>query len=259
MDRPEAVKISGVRKESSNVNTLALDKKADGDFGQFYMVWVPGEGEKPYASSRLGKNIELTVRIVGPFSEKLAGKKKGEYIGIRGPYGKGTFKLKGKEVCFIAGGVGIVPLIPLIESREAKSRKKTVILGAKNKEGLLFLDRIKKSKSSLTIATDDGSIGEKAFPHEIFRKLLKEKRFDQVYCCGPEAMMKKVLDICLKEKIPCQMSLERFIKCGIGICGSCALDPEGLLVCRDGPVFTGEELEKSEFGRYRRDASGSKP
>ena len=70
--------------------------------------------------------------------------------------------------------------------------------------------------------------------------------------------MREVLKIVQEKKIPAQFSLERYMKCGIGLCGSCALDPSGLLVCRDGPVFDAEKLKDTEFGKYRRDAAGSK-
>ena len=89
-------------------------------------------------------------------------------------------------------------------------------------------------------------------------KILKEnKKFDLIITCGPEIMMKKVVDIANKYNIPVQVSLERYMKCGIGICGQCCVDDEGLCVCKDGPVFWGDKLKYiSEFGKYKRDASG---
>lgn len=260
MDTPETVKILDVRKETPTVNTLVLDRKCSGiGFGQFFMIWIPGVGEKPYACSRFcEKNMEITVRHVGPFSGKLQSLKKGDMIGLRGPYGKGCFIPKGRNPCFVAGGLGIVPLIPLIESMKGSSRKVTVILGAKTKEDLVFAERVKSSGADLRIVTDDGSAGEKAFPQQIMPALLKEKKTDQVYCCGPEVMMREVLNVVQENNIPAQFSLERYMKCGIGLCGSCALDPSGLLVCRDGPVFDSEKIKDTEFGKYRRDAAGSK-
>jgi len=259
MDAPDVIKILGVRKETPTVNTLILDKRAGPiKYGQFFMVWLPDVGEKPYACSRFGGRIEITVKKAGPFSEKLSLLKKGGLLGIRGPYGGGHFEVKGKNPCFVAGGLGIVPLISVIEDLKGARKKVTVILGAKTKEELLFIDRIKKAGAEILIATDDGSAGEKCFCHQLFAKTLTKRRFDSVLCCGPEIMMREVLGIVLREKIPAQFSLERYMKCGMGICGSCALDPSGLLVCRDGPVFSAEELAGTEFGRYRRDPAGSK-
>lgn len=255
---PEMVKILRVRKETPTVSTIVLKKKLEAKAGQFFMFWIPEVGEKPYTFSRLDKNLEITVKALGPFSERMCSLKKGDLIGIRGPYGNGYFKLNGRHICIIGGGVGIAPLMPLIESKKEVKRNLTVILGANIKDELLFVNRIKKAGKELIIATDDGSAGEKCFCHEIFSKMIKKRKFDQILCCGPEPMMKNVLDIAIKEKIPCKLSLERYMKCGIGICGSCSLDPSGLLVCRDGPVFSAEELQGTEFGKYKRDVSGSK-
>jgi dihydroorotate dehydrogenase electron transfer subunit len=260
MDTPETVKILEVRKETPTVNTLVLEKKCGSvDFGQFFMVWVPGVGEKPYACSRhSASGMEITVKHAGPFSEKLQNLKKGDLVGVRGPYGNGRFTTKGKNPCFVAGGLGIVPLIPLIESLKGSAKKATVIMGAKTRDELVFAARVKKAGADLRIVTDDGSAGEKAFPHQLLAGLIKEKKTDQLYCCGPEVMMREVLKISQENKIPAQFSLERYMKCGIGLCGSCALDPSGLLVCKDGPVFDAEIIKDTEFGKYRRDASGSK-
>jgi dihydroorotate dehydrogenase electron transfer subunit len=260
MDKPETVKILEVRKETPTVNTLVLEKKCGSvNFGQFFMVWVPGVGEKPYACSKHAeKNMEITVKHVGPFSEKLQNLKKGDLVGVRGPYGNGCFTPRGKNPCFVAGGLGIVPLIPLIESMKGSAKKVTVILGAKTREELVFAQRVKKAGADLLVVTDDGSSGEKAFPHQLLEGLIKERKTDQVYCCGPEVMMREVLKTVLEKKIPAQFSLERYMKCGIGLCGSCALDPSGLLVCRDGPVFDADAIKATEFGKYRRDSAGSK-
>ena len=260
MDTPETVKILEVRKETPTVNTLVLDKKCGSiNFGQFFMVWVPGVGEKPYACSKYAANkMEITVKHVGPVSEKLQSLKKGDLVGVRGPYGNGCFIPKGRNPCYVAGGLGIVPLIAMIESMKGSARKVTVILGAKTNEELVFAERVKKSGADLRIVTDDGSAGEKAFPHQVLTGVIKERKIDQVYCCGPEVMMREVLKIVQEKKIPAQFSLERYMKCGIGLCGSCALDPSGLLVCKDGPVFDAETIKDTEFGKYRRDAAGSK-
>ncbi|MBU4342108.1 MAG: dihydroorotate dehydrogenase electron transfer subunit [Candidatus Altiarchaeota archaeon] len=250
----ETVKILDVRKENPSTNTLVLDIVLDSEPGQFVMVWLPSIGEKPFGISRLEGSIEITVKDVGPFTRELCKAKKGSFVGVRGPYGNG-YELKGDSPCIIGGGVGLAPLMPIIERL---GKKATVIQGVKTKNDILFTDRIEKSGASLHIATDDGSHGEKCFCHELFEKILLEKEFGQVYCCGPEIMMSEVMKISLAKKIPCQLSLERWMKCGFGLCGSCSLDPSGLLVCKDGPVFTAEQLQGTEFGSYARDSAGSK-
>ncbi len=258
MDKPEMVRVLEVRRDTPSVSTLVLDKKVRPEYGQFFMLWIAGAGEKPYVCSRSGGNMEVTVKRTGPFSEQLAAIKKGDIVGIRGPYGNGHFQVTGRKPCFVAGGLGIVPLLPVIEGMRDAAKGAYVILGAKTAKELIHLERVKKTGAEIHVATDDGSAGDQGFPPELFLKTLAGKNFDQVLCCGPEVMMYQILSIVLEKKIPAQFSLERYMKCGIGICGSCALDPTGLLVCRDGPVFRAEQLRGTEFGKHRRDAAGSK-
>ncbi len=158
---------------------------------------------------------------------------------------------KKNNACVIAGGLGIVPLASLIE----KLKYPIVILGAKTSKLLLFEKRLKKYKPY--ICTDDGSKGFKGFTTEMFEKLLKTKKFDIVYTVGPEIMMKKVFDICEKNKIYCEVSLERMMHCGFGLCGSCACS--SMLVCKDGPVFNSHQLrEMPDFGKYALLKTGEK-
>lgn len=250
----EMVKILEVRKENPSTKTLLLDITLDSNPGQFVMLWLPDAGEKPFGISVLEGNIEITVKDVGKFTKELCKAKKGSLVGIRGPYGNG-YELRGNNPCIIGGGVGLAPLMPIIEHF---GKNATVVQGVKTKNDILFTDRIKKSGAALHIATDDGSLGEMCFCPELFKRILSGKKFDEIYCCGPEIMMSTVGEISLKEKIPCQLSLERWMKCGFGLCGSCSLDPSGLLVCKDGPVFTAEQLQGTEFGSYARDSAGSK-
>ncbi len=246
MNKPEMVKILKVRRENSRVKTIVLNKRMNAIPGQFAMLWIPEVGEKPFSFSSIHGNLEITVKSVGKFTEKLCSMKKGDLIGIRGPYGNG-FRIKGKKPCIIGGGVGIAPLMPIIREYGDKA---TVIHCARTRKELLFVKRIRKAGADLLTETGDYSHGRFS--------IIKRGRFDQIYCCGPELMMKKILDISLKKRIPCQLSLERYMKCGIGLCGSCTIDPSGLRVCTDGPVFNAKELKDSEFGRYKRDATGSK-
>jgi dihydroorotate dehydrogenase electron transfer subunit len=138
----------------------------------------------------------------------------------------------------------------------------TLVNAARTQSELIFqreFEGIKNAKFTLEVATDDGSLGFKGFATEIVETILDEHEFDRLYTCGPEIMMAGLYYMALKKKIRFQASLERFMKCGCGICGTCAVDPTGQLVCRDGPVFTGEQLAKlTDFGKYHRDAVGMK-
>ena len=109
----------------------------------------------------------------------------------------------------------------------------------------------------MIVATDDGSCGRKCFTTEVLEEVLSDKKIKIVQTCGPEIMMKKVLDICNKHKVECEASLERFMGCGFGVCGKCMVNDR--IVCMDGPVFNSKQLNNmSEFGSFARLKSGRK-
>ena len=244
---PQIVKIIKITDENSKVRTFFFDRKIKSAPGQFVMVWLPEVDEKPFV---LSYDNAVTVEKKGIFSEKMFNLNAGDKIGIRGPYGNG-FEIK-ENACIVAGGLGIAPLVGLIEGM----KDSTVIYGAKTKSDYIFNVRLKKIKN-IAYCTDDGSFGFKGFVSEKLEELLREKKFDAVYCCGPEIMAKKVFEICEKHKIELQASLERYMKCGFGICGSCAIG--SYLVCKGGPVFCSKQLRKiDEFGNSARLKSGKK-
>jgi dihydroorotate dehydrogenase electron transfer subunit len=253
VDKPEMCRVLEVREEGEDVKTIRLEKTLDAEPGQFVMLWLPGVEEKPFSLSRLGGGIEVTFDKKGPFTEALYQIKKGDRIGVRGPYGNG-WKIRGEKVCIVAGGLGLAPLMPLIES----DANLTVIHGVRNKGRVMFKERLEKSGVELHYSSDDGSFGKHCYACDILSDFIKASGFDQVLCCGPEILMKKVVDICKENKVACQVSLERYMKCGIGICGSCAFGSKGLRVCVDGPVFEREDVEDGEFTAFHLDKSGAK-
>jgi len=253
MEVPEVLEIKSIVKENHKTKTFFFYKKIQAEPGQFVMVWIPGLDEKPFAIT-FTDPLGITVTKVGLFSSRLHQMYEGQKVGIRGPYGNG-FKLKGNKICIVSGGYGIIPLSFLVERAFLKNHEVTAIVGAKTKDDLFFLERLKKSK--LITTTDDGSAGMKCFATDALKEELKKETYDCVYTCGPEIMMKKVFEICENFGIECQASLERYMKCGFGVCGQCCID--NLMVCKDGPVFNSEQLRKlTEFGIFTRDNSGAK-
>ncbi len=216
---------------AKNVRVFRLSKGFDFTPGQFVMVWLPGVGEKPF--SLAWKDL-LVIKRVGPFTSRLFELQEGDRLWIRGPYGRG-FERKWNRVALVSGGIGIPPLYALVRAWRNEFEGITLIYGARSKEELALLD-IEDYVDEVVITTDDGSAGKKGFPTDV----LAERRgeFDGVYACGPEPMLKAVLRIMDYENV--QVSAERYMKCGIGVCGSCNLGK--YLVCRDGPVFEGEKL-----------------
>jgi dihydroorotate dehydrogenase electron transfer subunit len=248
-DMPVSNKVSKVVKENEEVITIFLEENVPGAIpGQFVMVWLPEVDEKPLALSYLNGEAGMTVQRKGKFSEEIFKLRKGDYVGVRGPYGNGFDVDICKKPCILAGGIGIAPLAPLAEKLAKK--KPVVIMGAASKGKLIFRDRMEKV-GRVEYTTDDGSCGKKCFASDVLEGVIERDRVDVVYGCGPELMLKKVYEVCRRKKVECQLSLERYMHCGFGVCGSCAID--SFRVCADGPVFSSKELSKmSEFGKFAR-------
>lgn len=231
--------------------------------GEFLMIWVPGVDEIPMSISFWQPpTAGVTVKRIGEATEALVGKIVGDWIGVRGPFGRPFHVEIGSESALVVGGgVGVPPLRFLLNELLSREIRTTVVVAAKTKDELILYDFLKQDRDLLRveIATDDGSRGFKGFATELAEDLLLDNQYDTIYTCGPELMMAGLHKIAKRSGIKIQASLERFMKCGCGICGTCALDPTGELVCKDGPVFNGDELDRiSEFGVYYRDATGVK-
>lgn len=244
--------ITRIVEETDVHKTLFFDASIAAVPGQFVMVWIPGVDEVPMSLSYTGATPGITVEKVGEATEALHRMKEGDKVGVRGPYGHG-FIVEGKRALFVGGGTGIAPLLPLIKAYEGE---KHVVLGAKTQNLLLFRKEL-DAAATLHIATDDGSAGHAGFATELAARVMEEHSFDVVYACGPEVMMKKMLDICREHDVPMQASLERYMKCGVGICDSCAIN--GYHVCREGPVFDSRTLSTmTDFGVWKRNPSGKR-
>lgn len=263
---PRMLKIKRVHIESAEVKSFIFEDAqcAKAKPGQFVMVWIPGVDEIPMSLSFIGpKNLAgITVLKLGKATAALHKKKRGDIIGIRGPYGNPFTLITGRAM-MLGGGTGVAPLVPLAERLVEQKTKITFILGVKTVARLLFMGRIEailsKNRSKLIVTTDDGSYGIKGLASDPVKGLLKADNYDMLYACGREKLLFAVFKQAERAGVPVQASLERYMKCGIGICGQCVLDPLGLMVCKDGPVFKSEVLRKiTDFGAYTRDASGKK-
>jgi dihydroorotate dehydrogenase electron transfer subunit len=256
MNCPTVTKIIKSTTESKDVKTFLFHYPGVTIPGQFFMIWIPGVDEIPMSVSYIDNDVKgITFRKVGEATNALFKLNVGDKIGVRGPYGNG-FKMAGKKILFVGGGTGISMLTPAIEEAVRKKISATGVIGVKTASELFFEDRLDQCGCKIHISTDDGSKGYKGFASDFVKDLLKKEKFTSVLTCGPEPMMKRLLDMC--GDIPFQASLERYMKCGIGLCGQCCIG-EGLRVCKDGPVFDGKTLRTiEEFGIYKRDAAGRK-
>jgi len=261
--RAEAVRarrLARVEREVDDVRTLYF-----GDMlcslaspGQYVMVWAPGVDEVPMSLSTIGREglSSVTVRSVGEATEALCGLEAGDEIGVRGPFGNG-FSVQGTSPLVVAGGTGAASLAPLVEEMLGGGVEPTFVLGARSVDRLLFRERLGRLLGDrLVPATDDGSCGFRGLASECASTMLEERSFDIVYMCGPELMMASVFAEADGMGIPVQASLERHIKCAVGLCGSCGIGP--YRVCADGPVFASDQLRtvRGELGRRRMGPSG---
>jgi len=254
-EEPRTSQIRGVREETPTVKTFMIkDSGAPvGNPGQFMMVWVPGSGEIPLAvSAKSNETIQLTVKRRGDTSESLHELGPGDEIGLRGPFGNGFSAPSGSSCLLVAGGYGIAPLRHLYRSAGDKDEL-YVIAGAAAAEELLFLDEL----SPIHVATEDGSSGRRGDVIEPTRETLENKSIDRIYTAGPEKMLQEIYTICQERGVDMEASLERVMKCGVGICGSCLID--GFRVCQDGPVADLQKLSQlEEFGEWERTFSGKR-
>ncbi len=243
------VSILRIKEETPLIRTFVFDRSFEFFPGQFVMVWIPGVDEIPMA---LSSGNTITVQKAGDATGAMFALQPNEKLGIRGPFGNGFSK--GEKVLAIAGGVGAAPLLPLARGDCVM----TFLLGARTEKELLFVDQLDECTDVL-ISTDDGSLGVHGYVTTLMDDL-NLGVYDRIAVCGPEVMMRAVLTYVEEKGIAhkTEFSLHRYMKCGVGVCGSCCIDPSGLRVCRDGPVFSGDLLLKSEFGHYMRDASGRK-
>ncbi|MEM4035964.1 MAG: hypothetical protein QXU97_05085 [Fervidicoccaceae archaeon] len=228
--------------------------------GQFVMVWLPGSEEIPISPSLHDEEkglVRLTVAAVGPTSSALCALGAGSLVLLRGPYGRGFSRRSYSRPLLMAGGYGVAPIAFLARRLAEESMTPVICLGAKNSSSLYLLDELRGLGAELLIYTEDGSIGERGAVTDALTSRLALEEVDALMACGPELMLRKIIDIIDRaEKRPSivELSVERLIRCGVGLCGSCSLGP--WLVCRDGPVFSAERLRGTELGLWRRGWAG---
>ena len=266
---PRTYRIEAIKQETENVRSYTFDGSLGAKPGQFVMVWLPGYDEVPMSVAYDdGANVKITFFAVGDMTEKLAECSEGDLVGLRGPYGTHYEWKPGEHNALVAGGYGAAPMYFLAMDCVDKGCTLEVIVGARSKEHLLYLEELEAlDHVSLHVTTDDGSMGFKGYNVQLLKKMLEvtqdpktdDTPIDQVFGCGPEMMLKAISDLTAKYSIPSQLSLERYMKCGYGLCGNCVVDPLGIRLCTDGPVVKNDLCVKiEEFGQYHRDELGRK-
>lgn len=230
--------------------------------GQFLMLWIPGIDEIPLSILDVeNSTVSVAVKKVGIATDSLHSKKVGDLIGVRGPFGN-SFTLEEGRILMVSGGTGSAPILFLAKKLASKTTRIVSVIGARTRDELLFVNEFENihdnENDRIISVTEDGSYGVKGLVTVPLESLLGREKFDMAYTCGPEQMMRKVFDLTEKHHIPIEASLERSMRCGIGLCGSCIIGK--YRVCKDGPVFAEKQLREvtSEFGISKRDFNGKR-
>jgi NAD(P)H-flavin reductase len=259
---PETFAIRNIRDEAKDCFSFELVQGKSGPFhflpGQFNMLYVFGTGEIPVSISgdpgEPGKQVH-TVRMVGPVSRALRKLKAGSLLGVRGPFGSGwpVTGAVGQDVILVAGGIGLAPLRPVLYSL-LKNREQygniALLYGTRSPEDILFKAELEQWRSRFDLQiylTVDRASGDWKGNVGVVTSLIQKVTFTPgkttAMTCGPEIMMRFTGAALEKQGIKKEnifLSMERNMKCAVGLCGHCQLGP--VFVCRDGPVFRYDQM-----------------
>jgi len=259
--RPVKTEVLDVITETPTIKTLRLKPEEAISFrtGQFIELTVPGAGEAPFTpSSRPSQKevLEVTVMRVGKVTEKIHQLKKGDTVGLRGPFGNGypLDDFKGKEILVVGGGCGFAPLRSLMYSLfEIRSEFKNLLFrgGCKNPQEFLYRDEIfdwtKKKDLDIELTVDKGDPtwkGKVGLVTVIIEGADMDYKKGIAIVCGPPIMMKfatkKLLEMGFLDA-NLYLSMEKNMSCGIGKCGHCRIGTH--YACKDGPVFRYDQIK----------------
>lgn len=229
---------------------IAKSRKA----GHFVIVRVGEKGERiplTIANADIEKGtITLVVQTVGLTSTKLCSLNEGDYItDVVGPLGQATHIEKFGTVVCAGGGVGIAPMLPIVQALKAAGNRVITVLAGRNKSLIFMEDEMAASSDELMIMTDDGSYGTKGLVTNGIESIIQREKVDKCFAIGPAIMMKFVCLLTKKYDIPTDVSLNTIMVDGTGMCGACRVTVDGQtkFVCVDGPEFDGHKVDFDEM------------
>ena len=229
---------------------IAKSRKA----GNFVIVRVDKKGER-MPLTIAGADIErgtitLVVQMVGLSSKKLCALNEGDVVAdVVGPLGNPTRIEKYGTVVCAGGGLGVAPMLPIIEALKAAGNRILTVMAGRTKDLIILEDKVRASSDEVIIMTDDGSYGEKGVVTVGIEKFIEQEHVDKVFAIGPPIMMKFSNLTAQKHGIPCEVSLNTIMVDGTGMCGACRLTIGGKtkFVCIDGPEFDGALVDWDEM------------
>lgn len=222
--------------------------------GHFVIVRVGEKGERmplTIAGADTEKGtITLVVQKVGLSSTKLCNLNEGDYItDVVGPLGKATHIDNFGTVVCAGGGVGVAPMLPIIQALKAAGNRVISVLAGRTKDLIILEDEVRKSSDEVIIMTDDGSYGNKGLVTEGIESVIKRETVNKCFAIGPAIMMKFCCLLTKKYEIPTDVSLNTIMVDGTGMCGACRISVGGKtrFVCVDGPEFDGHQVDFDEM------------
>jgi dihydroorotate dehydrogenase electron transfer subunit len=223
--------------EARDVNALTrvirLDVSLDALPGQFAMLWLPGLDEKPF-SLMDGAPATFLIRAVGPFSRAMCRLQARDEVWLRGPFGR-PFQPRGSDHLLVGGGYGVAPLLFLARRLVGRGGAVRAVVGARTAEDVLLVEPLREAGATVEVTTEDGTRGAIGLATGAAERMARERPPDALYACGPHGMLVTLRDLGRALKVPAQLSWEAYMRCAVGICGSC--EHEGRLLCADGPVL----------------------
>lgn len=233
-----------VAEKIYRLEILAQELSEIAKAGQFVQVKLSDEFtlRRPLGiASAKNDVVKIFYRILGRGTKYLSTKKTGEKLNILGALGNGFNTNVDGRILLAGGGMGLAPLLSVAEKLSAVD----VLMGGKNAGEVNFwIKEFQPEVGKIFITTDDGSRGSLGFLTSLLPEVLEYENFSAIYTCGPEIMMRGVAKIAAENNLPCYVSFERRMACGLGACLSCSIDTSRgrKKVCKDGPIFDAEEV-----------------
>jgi ferredoxin--NADP+ reductase len=246
-----------VQELAKSIKMMVLDAPEVATYanpGQFVIVIGEEEGERiPLTIADFDSQkstVTLVFQEVGKSTIQLGKKKKGENVAhLNGPLGHSSEIKNYGNVLMIGGGVGIAPIYPITRAMNQAGNHVTSIIGSRTADGLFWSDRMKSLSHDFYITTNDGSLGIEGFVTAPFLKLIEKMKIDRVVAIGPIPMMKSVAKVTKEHNLPCIVSLNSLMVCGMGMCGACRckVDNQSRFTCFQGPEFDGNTVDFDEL------------
>lgn len=239
------IKKENLSKNCYSYTILAKEAAELAEAGQFAHIKAEGFSlRRPISICEIDKQkgtIRLVFEVRGDGTAEIARLNEGELMDVIAPLGKGFSKLsKESRVVVVGGGIGVPPMLETIKGYEKSS---TAILGFRSADAVILKKDFEQAAGRVMLCTDDGTAGRKGYVSEALAERLAEGDVDMIAACGPHAMLKAVIALAEQYKVPCEVSLEERMGCGVGACLVCACKTvkDGreyfAHVCKDGPVF----------------------